>query len=96
MSMLGTPFIDLFFFSPETMWHRVHPKELIVQHKTPSSSEEKVSTVGLDGVDMEKATVNAVQEGIFNEHSETAPAERDPHLGRGHPSKKQFGSIHAS
>ena len=58
--MLGDTFIDLFFFPPETMWHLVHPKELIVQHKTPSSSEEKVSAVGLDGVDTEKATVNAV------------------------------------
>jgi hypothetical protein len=96
VSMLGVIFIDLSSFSPETMWHRVHPKELIVQHKAPSSCEEKVSAVGLDGVDTEKATVIAVQEGIFNEHSETAPAERDPYLGRDYLSKKQFRSTHAS
>jgi hypothetical protein len=91
VAMLGAAFIGLFFFSLATMWHRVHPKELIVQHKTTSSSEEKVSAVGLDGVATEKETVNAVQEGIFNDLSETATAERDPYLGRGYPSKKQFG-----
>ncbi len=91
--------------------HYLHRLVLLFprNHVAPGSSERidcatqnavvirrKVSAVNLDGVDMEKAMVNAAQEGIFNEHSETAPAERGPHLGRGHPLKKQFGSIHAS
>ena len=93
MALLGATFIGVVFFFPETMWHRVHPKEIASQHKTGSSSpsDEKVAAHGLDGADTEKSTVNAIQNSVFNELSETATAERDPYLGKGSPSKKQFG-----
>jgi hypothetical protein len=44
VGVLGVTFIGLIFFFPETMWHRVHPNELVAQHKTGSTSpsDEKV------------------------------------------------------
>jgi hypothetical protein len=91
--MLGATFVGLIFLFPETMWHRVHPKELMAAHKTGSTSpsDEKVAAHGLDGIDSEKSAVNTHQDSLFNELSETATAERDPYLGKGSPSKKQFG-----
>jgi hypothetical protein len=93
VAMLGATFIGLIFLFPETMWHRVHPKELGAQHKSGSTSpsDEKVTTHGLEGVDAEKSAVNTHQDAMFNELSETATAERDPYLGKGGPSRMQFG-----
>jgi hypothetical protein len=76
--MLGAAFIGLFFFFPETMWHLVHSKELIAQHNMTSSPEEKAMAVDLDGTGTGKATMNVVQERIFNELPETATAKDDP------------------
>lgn len=75
------------------MWHRVHPKELMPAHKTGSTSpsDEEVAAHGLEGIDSEKSAVNTHQDSFFNELSETATAERDAYLGKGSPSKKQFG-----
>ena len=90
--MLAVTFIGLIFLFPETKWHRVHPKELGAQKGSRSPSDEKVTAHGLEGSDTEKSsTVNAIQDSVFNELSESATAERDPFLGKGGPSKKQFG-----
>jgi MFS family permease len=59
VTILGATFASLMFFFPETMWHRVHLKELMT-YKTGSSSpsDEKTAAHGLEGVDSEKATAN--------------------------------------
>jgi hypothetical protein len=93
VAMLAATFIGLIFLFPETKWHRIHPDEIVAQHKTGSRSpsDEKVASHGLEGADAEKTAVNTTQDSFFNELSETATAERDPYLGKGSPSRKQFG-----
>lgn len=93
VALHGVIFILLIFFFPETMWHRLHPKEIIAQHnaqKTTSSSEEKVAASNVEGSDPEKTATRTAQDAMLSELSTTATMERDPYLGKGTPSKSQF------
>ncbi|KAJ9326902.1 hypothetical protein DTO027B5_4728 [Paecilomyces variotii] len=82
VGLLGTVFVLLVFFFPETKWHRAHPNEL------KNSQEASVGVVNESNAnesDLEKPT-QVTQENLT--HEETV--ERDPYLGRGSPSKRQF------
>ncbi len=97
VALHGVIFILLIFFFPETMWHRLHPREMIAQHnaqKSAQSSDEKVGTSNLENEDPEKLnqvpTSQTAQMNVLSELSAAATAERDPWLHKGTPSKKQF------
>ena len=72
---------------PETKWHRLHPDELRAQGNPVSnpSSEEMVGQL-METTDAEKQSTVQVMPGL----SHTATALRDPFLGKGKPSKRQF------
>lgn len=79
------------FLFPETKWHRTHPKDV---HREPLSCGAKSATVP----DHPTATLPNSQaaSAVFGEglsdHVESPQQEepRDPHLGKGYPSKAQF------
>lgn len=87
VGMVILSLIMVIFLFPETRWHRLHPEEIAnnVTHAQPGSdagSSEKVS-VGLEGEKLNETTTN-------NTLVYTETAARDPHLGRGYPSKTQW------
>lgn len=87
--MLGTMLVILVFAFPETKWHRAHPNELSHGASTVNSSSSEKSHVsakaGGDGI--EEAKTGSVIGDLS--HAETK--DRDPYLGKGYPSKSQFG-----
>lgn len=75
------------FMFPETKWHRPHPVEFdaVAQDPAASPKEGSVEKASVDAVEYAEPTgvhVNALS------HIETAA--RDPHLGKGYPSKQQW------
>lgn len=78
VGLLGVLLLFQIFLFPETKWHRVHPNEV--------AREENTSAPAASESEPEKAVEASQRE---NTNLENA-AERDPWLGRGRPSKKQF------
>lgn len=89
------------FMFPETKWHRLHPNEVIKQLAaaenkiSPTESAEKVHASGeaIEHNDPEKngGTLSQVPtHGTMPDLSHQATADRDPHLGKGTPSKQQW------
>lgn len=79
VAMLVLSLVMVIFMFPETKYHRLHPDE--IGHGTAPSyynSNEKLG--GADG-----------KEVIANDLAPVATAQRDPYLGRGKPSKAQWG-----
>ena len=69
------------FLFPETKWHRKHPREMI--EATTSDTNEKDTTTHEQ---LESVTTREAMSDL----SPTKTAERDPYLGKGTPSRKQF------
>lgn len=67
--------MNIFMF-PETKWHRAHPGELTPQSATSSMPEKGV----VEEQEIGKPNLTTVE-----------TADRDPYLGRGYPSKAQWG-----
>ncbi|KAK4541958.1 hypothetical protein LTR36_007158 [Oleoguttula mirabilis] len=97
-ALLATACVMIIFMFPETKWHRLHPDEIAHHVQTdakasPATSTEKVH--GSEAVeDPEKPGGNLSQiptHGTMPDLSHQATAERDPYLGRGSPSKAQWG-----
>ncbi|KAL8709445.1 MAG: hypothetical protein Q9220_005828 [cf. Caloplaca sp. 1 TL-2023] len=89
VAMLGTVIVMLLFGFPETKWHRVHPNELEKNDITNSSSStEKIKIVASEAEDGLKGTT---AEHKLQGLQRTATEDRDPFLGKGRPSKSQFG-----
>jgi len=80
------------FGFPETRWHRLHPSEMAnraVNHEkiSPAGSQEKMpGTEAHEDPELAHTKTN----GTMPDLSMTATAARDPFLGKGYPSKKQF------
>ena len=89
-ALIGLSIIMVIFMFPETKWHRLHPNEIIARRAanidskvSPTPSQEKVE------VD-EKLTPTATH-GTMPDLSPQETAMRDPYLGKGTPSKAQWG-----
>jgi hypothetical protein len=90
VALTGLSFIMVAFMFPETKWHRLHPDE-IDQSSLASSNKQDVST-------LEKIPIDTSMQHVVTADSEspdlpletTETAARDPWLGRGGPSKKQW------
>lgn len=89
--LIGLSTIMVFFMFPETKWHRQHPNEihhdLTTGEKKPNGetkenlkAEEASSVENADSVAIAPVPLTAVE-----------TAERDPWLGKGKPSKAQWG-----
>ena len=103
VAMLAVTFIACFFGFPETKWHRLHPDELARREaeaegltSSNPSSQEKVAVGQTEHAvpekDIEKIVSTDDEKGIsaMPDLSLAATATRDPHLGKGIPSKQQF------
>lgn len=75
------------FGFPETKYHRLHPDEVhdTASRKTSGSPEEKVAITTLEGSDIAR-----IASPKLAELSHASTAQRDPWLGKGRPSKRQF------
>ncbi|GAD92932.1 MFS transporter [Paecilomyces variotii No. 5] len=82
VGLLGAVFVLLVLFFPETKWHRAHPNEL---KQSQENSISVVNEMNTNESDLEKPT-QVRQENLTREET----MERDPWLGRGTPSKRQF------
>lgn len=73
---------------PETKWHRMHPDE-IRTIETPSVMQSPNSKVNID-IKETFDSVKIVNSPQLSSLSHAATAQRDPYLGKGGPSKRQF------
>jgi hypothetical protein len=98
--MLATSLLMVIFMFPETKWHRLHPNEIIknaadvkVNSKDPptAAKKEKVSEVDNDPAEKLGGTVTQTRSSTMPDLSHQATAERDPYLGKGTPSRAQWG-----
>jgi len=88
VALIGLSFAMVVFMFPETKWHRVHPDEL---EKISLSSSDKQDFTIAEKTDPSMQQVPTI-ESQTPEHAleATDTAVRDPWLGRGGPSKKQW------
>lgn len=83
------------FGFPETKWHRLHPDEVVRQMKeaetkgSPAGSAEKVA-MAADHEAENGDLAQAPTHGTMPDLSASETAQRDPHLGKGKPSKAQW------
>ena len=79
--MIGAAFLMCLFGFPETKWHRMHPDELrnLETEKPAPILVGKVNVETTEGSPSELADLSHV-----------ATSQRDPNLGKGSPSKRQF------
>jgi hypothetical protein len=84
------------FTFPETKWHRVHPSELNCTASTGDikqqiSVKENASSMDTSPLEHQKTPINSpVTDTAFPNLEASETAARDPHLGKGSPSKQQF------
>jgi len=96
-ALIGMSLLSVIFMFPETKWHRLHPDEIIKSFGTKAKNAEVDSqekTHATEEVESEKLGGDVHQvptHGTMPEISHQATADRDPHLGKGRPSKKQWG-----
>ena len=89
-------FLACLFGFPETKWHRMHPNELRAEGPVlskPKSNQPLDLKVEVDNIELEigdKISGKGNFASTVPHSSENAPAARDPFLGKGKPSKKQF------
>lgn len=79
--LIALSLIMIIFMFPETKWHRQHPNEM---QKPVSASGEKAN---VEELQQSTEVPTKMGEGL----TITDTAERDPWLGRGRPSKAQWG-----
>lgn len=77
LAMLVLSLVMVIFMFPETKYHRLHPGELA----NSSSARHSMTTKSHSGIVEERNT----------DLKPTETAGRDPYLGRGKPSKAQWG-----
>jgi len=90
-AMVAVSTLMVIFFFPETKWHRLHPDELAAQTEQKisgdnSSQEKGVGANAFEDRELEPTLTHITMPDLS--HSRTAA--RDPHLGKGTPSKKQW------
>ena len=88
VAMNAVVFVGCVFGLPETKWHRLHPSELARQAEPLSKRkvEPKVEIAADVDPHLVKQTTNGA-----NDLSRVSTAMRDPYLGKGSPSRSQFG-----
>ncbi|EXJ90053.1 hypothetical protein A1O3_03121 [Capronia epimyces CBS 606.96] len=93
-AMLGLSLLMIVFMFPETKWHRAHPTELrhaelLTDQKATVETRENTKGEG----DVEAPVPSDDLVAVIAPHALTAveTAQRDPWLGRGTPSKTQWG-----
>lgn len=89
--LIALSILMLIFMFPETKWHRQHPNEL---HHDPILADQKATVETSEELKnnpqapvMDADAIAIAPEGLTH----TATAERDPYLGRGKPSRSQWG-----
>lgn len=89
VGLVGLSLLMVIFMFPETKWHRLHPEEIASgTHQgsiSPSGSHEKVDI----GMTDNKLAMTETH-GTMPDLAMTETAARDPHLGKGYPSKQQW------
>lgn len=95
VGLVGLSLLLVVFAFPETKWHRPHPNEITsqpVQSYDGSNStlpvQEKIQPGHFEDVEIQRVeTKGETMPGL----TPTKTADRDPHLGKGYPSKAQWG-----
>ncbi|KAL9060806.1 MAG: hypothetical protein Q9162_000510 [Coniocarpon cinnabarinum] len=77
VAMIAVSLIMITFMQPETLYHRHHPGDSSGSDPSSDSDEKKGAESGVKELGL----------------TPVETAERDPHLGKGTPSKAQFGLI---
>jgi MFS family permease len=97
-ALIALSTIAVVFAFPETKWHRLHPDEVVKQMRaqgketSPTPSTEKVQATGNEDAEKLGGAVSQIPtHGTMPDLSVQATAERDPYLGKGSPSKAQWG-----
>lgn len=86
--LIGISLIMVVFMFPETKWHRAHPDEIVLNNR--SSSPQKSSNSG-DTIENTDKVGSIVEVQTNHPLAPQNTSERDPWLGRGTPSRKQWG-----
>ncbi|KAI9690154.1 MAG: hypothetical protein M1822_009115 [Bathelium mastoideum] len=92
VAMIGASILLVIFGFPETKWHRLHPGEITHTSVTPPSEKAGIE----ESSDVEKhAPTDITVAPTTSNHdlSKISTAARDPHLGKGGPSKQQWAFL---
>ena len=94
VGLIGAIFFMCLLGFPETKWHRLHPDEIhkIASEAAIKSSDEKIRIKATEGSGIEKLD-NGIR---LPDISHSAPAQKDPWLRKGRPSKQQFKLFQAN
>lgn len=92
--LIGLSILMVIFMFPETKWHRAHPDEIIelsssqenVGAERDSTEKMKSSASHISGAESHTFQTNSA-----NPLCHQLTADRDPWLGKGSPSKGQWG-----
>ncbi|EHY57613.1 hypothetical protein HRR83_005479 [Exophiala dermatitidis] len=94
-ALIALSLLMIIFMFPETKWHRVHPTELhhetAVTEQQKASVETKEDSRSGDGEISAHGTDDPVETVAPNPLTAVETAQRDPWLGRGKPSRAQWG-----
>ncbi|KAF7192853.1 putative MFS-type transporter [Pseudocercospora fuligena] len=90
--IIGLSILMVIFMFPETKWHRAHPDEFLTDNAVKTVDTSSKNSSSADNVeDVEKTGITRVQTHHENEMSRQDTAARDPWLGKGAPSRLQWG-----
>ncbi|KAJ9665932.1 hypothetical protein H2201_004056 [Coniosporium apollinis] len=89
VAMLGVSLAMVVFMFPETKWHRLHPNEIARSFPTSSANDLKAFTEKIENTADIQQVPTAASFAIPDLEA-TETAARDPHLGKGKPSKTQW------
>lgn len=92
VAMVGVSTLLVIFAFPETKWHRPQSAETVSQHAAKQGAKASQDEHVAASSDSEKHAAHSAMPDL----SHQATAARDPYLGRGRPSKKQFGLYQSS
>ncbi|RMY52592.1 hypothetical protein D0863_14214 [Hortaea werneckii] len=97
-ALIGASLLMVIFMFPETKWHRPHPETMKRDSNTSTSEKAEPDSQKEDAEKDLTTTLTQTQTNNDNmpDLSAQATADRDPYLGKGTPSKKQWGIWHAS
>ncbi|KAI7502090.1 serine/threonine kinase 16 [Hortaea werneckii] len=101
-ALIGASLLMVIFMFPETKWHRPHPEAMKQYPTEKSNTSSEKAQPDSQQEDAEKDLTTTLTQTQTNSNSNMpdlsaqATADRDPYLGKGTPSKKQWGIWHAS
>jgi len=89
-AMVAVSTLMIIFAFPETKWHRLHPDEVARQLDEKNNAENSSQEKGLGAAYEDRELEPTITHITMPDLSHSATAARDPHLGKGTPSKKQW------